>query len=213
MAIRATLLQRLSGLLLLGAGAGVLPSAYPLQAQVVELRPVANVSLPTRISLQDGTIHLRQKVGFRFGARMTLTFSDRFDVTNTVTYSPGYATLHGAGKKFELTSGSHSIAGATSARYWIRRPAFGHPLAWEVHTGVGLVFGGRPSYLDLFESSTLSAVLGTTMSYQLGQLVNLTVRVQERLLRVRFGDQNTGSSRMPLQFTFGVGFPFLERLR
>jgi hypothetical protein len=215
MAPSATLLPTRSlSLLLLARGAATLPFvASPLQAQVVEFRPIANVSLPTRISLQDGTIHVRQKVGVQFGARMTLTFNDRFDVTNTVTYSPGYATLHGAGKKIELTSGSHSLAGSTSARYWIRRAAYGHPLSWEVHTGVGMVFGGQPSYLDLFESSTLSAVLGTVVGYQVGRLVNLTLRVQERLLRLRFGDQNAGSSRMPLQFAFGVGFPLLERLR
>jgi hypothetical protein len=211
MAVWSTLLQtRIRGLLVATA-AIVSLSAPPIQAQVVSVRPIANLSLPTKISLHDGTIHVSQKVGLRFGARMTLTFNDRFDITNAVTYSPGYATLHGAGKKIELTSGSHSLAGSTSARYWLRPQ--GDRLSWELHTGVGLAFGGQRSYMDLFESSTLSAVLGTAVRYQVGQLVSLTLRVQERLLRLRFGDHNTGSSRRPLQCTFAVGFPFLERLR
>ena len=213
MAVRAWFETRFRGLLLLGAGAALIsaPTATSLQAQVVTLRPVANLSFPTKFSFKDGTIHVSQKVGFRFGARMTLTFSDRFDVTNTVTYSPGSATLHGAGKLIELKSGSHSLSGSTSARYWIR-PQDG-PLGWEVHTGVGMVFGGRPSYMDLFESSTLSAVLGTAVTYQVGEVVSFTLKVQQRLLRLRFGEQDGGSSKRPLRVAFGVGLPILEKLR
>jgi hypothetical protein len=211
MAVRAALQTRFRCLFLLGAGAPLISiPAAPLQAQVVTIRPVANLSLPTKISLHDGTIHVSQKVGFRFGARMTLTFNDRFDITNAVTYSPGYATLHGAGKLIELRSGSHSLAGSTSARYWLRPQ--GGPLAWEVHTGLGMVFGGRPSYMDLFERSTLSAVLGTAVTYQLGQIVSVTIKVQQRLLNLRFGDDKVSSKR-PLRVTFGVGFPILEKLR
>jgi hypothetical protein len=208
-AIRATLLQtRVRRLLFLGAAATLV--AIPVaQAQLVEVRPIAGFSLPTRISLQDGTIHLRQKVGFKFGARMTITFNNRFDLTNTLTYSPGYAILHGGGERFEVTSGSHSLAGATSARYWIRLPD--RPLSWEVHTGLGMVFGGHPSYLDLFDGSTLSAALGSAVRYQWGRIVSFTLRVQQRLFRVRFGDQDAGGSR-PFQVALGVGFPFLEQL-
>ena len=195
-------------LLFLG-GAAALFTPPAARAQLVEIRPIAGFSLPTKISLQDGTIHLRQKVGFRFGARMTLTFNNRFDITNTITYSPGYAVLHGAGERLELTSGSHSLAGATYARYWIRPPD--GPLSWEAHTGLGLVFGGHPSYLDLFDGSTLNAVVGSAVRYQVGQIVSLTLRVQERLLRVRFGDQDGGGSR-PFQVALGVGLPFLEQL-
>ena len=212
MSIRATLLQtRVRALLLLGAGTVTISlAAAPLQSQTIAVRPIANVSLPTKFSLRDGTLHVSQKLGFRFGARMTLTFSDRFDVTNAVTYSPGYATLHGAGKLIELRSGSHSLAGSTAARYWLRPP--GRPLSWQLHTGVGMIFGGQPSYLDLFESSTLSAVLGTALRYQVGQLVSFTLKVQQRLFKVRFGEQGGGNSR-PLRMTFGVGLPILERLR
>ena len=212
MAARAKLLHiRVRGLLLLGAGA--VPTALataPLQAQTVTIRPIANLSVPTKVSLKGGTLHVSQKVGFRVGARMTLTFSDRFDIANAITYSPGYATLHGAGKRVDLRAGSHALAGSSAARYWIRPP--GRPLSWEMHTGVGMVFGGTPSYLDLFESSTLSAVLGTSVRYQVGQLVSFTVKVQQRLLRVRFGEQDSRTSP-PLRMTFGVGFPILERLR
>jgi hypothetical protein len=208
-AVREALQTRARGILFLGTAAAlvIVPAA---RAQLVEIRPIAGFSLPTKISLQDGTIHLRQKVGFKFGARLTLTFNNRFDLTNTITYSPGYAILHGAGERIEVTSGSHSLAGATYARYWIRPPD--RPMSWEVHTGLGMVFGGRPSYLDLFDSSTLSAVLGSAVRYQWGQIVSVTLRVQQRLLRLRFGEQDAGGSR-PLQVGLGVGLPFLEQLR
>jgi hypothetical protein len=210
----ATVLRmRLRDLLLLGAGAiatTVARQAAPLQAQIIDVRPVADVSLPTRISFRDGSIHVSQKVGLSFGARMMITFSDRFDVGGAISYSPGSATLHGVGKKIDLRSASQSLAGASSARYWIRPP--GRPFSWEVHTGVGMVFGGQASYMDLLDGSTLSAVLGTAFRYQIGQLVSLTLRAQQRLLRLQFGDHEGRSSSRPFSVAFAVGFPFLEQL-
>jgi len=181
-----------------------------LQAQTVEFRPLADVSLPTRFSMENGTIHVRQKVGLTLGARMILNFNDRFDVVTAVTYSPGYATLHGGGKRFELATGAHSLGASTGARYWLVPQL--KKLSWEVHTGVGLVFGGQPSYEDLLASSTLSAVLGTTVAYQIGRIVSLKLRIQERLCRFTFGSGATGGSSRPLQVSFGLGFPFLESL-
>ena len=182
----ATQDESLGSCSLLGAGATAIPlAAAPLQAQTVLVRPIADFSVPTKVSLRGGTLRVSQKVGFKVGARMTLVFSDRFDIANAVTYSPGYMTLHGAGDQLDLTGGSHSIAGSTAARYWLRPP--GGPLSWQIHTGVGMAIGGTPSYLDLFETSTLSAVLGTTVRYQVGQLVSFTVKVQHRLFTIRSG--------------------------
>jgi hypothetical protein len=81
-----------------------------------------------------------------------------------------------------------------------------------MNTGVGMIFGGQPSYLDLFESSTLTAFLGTAVRYRVGELVSFTLKVQQRLLRLQLGERDGGHSR-PLRMTFGVGLPILERLR
>ncbi len=75
-----------------------------------------------------------------------------------------------------------------------------------------MAFGGKPSYLDLFESSTLNAVLGSSVRYRVGHSVSFNVKVQHRLLKLRFGEQDSRTSP-PLRMTFGVGFPILERLR
>ena len=182
-----------------------------LQAQVVQISPLASLSLPTRISFQNGTIHLRQKIGLRFGARMTVTFNDRFDLATAVSYSPGYATLHGAGKRIELASGAHSLTGSTGARYWLLPPT--KKLSWEMHTAVGLVFGGQPAYEDLFESSRLSGVLGTALRYQVGRIVSLKLRIEQLLYRISFGGPDPGGSKRPLRVSFGLGLPFLESLR
>jgi hypothetical protein len=211
MAIRAPLLQtRAAGLVLLAGSVAIFLAAAQLQAQTVTISPIANISIPTKYSLREGTFRVSQKIGFRLGARMTLRFTDHFDVTNTVTYSPGSATLHGAGERIEFASGSHSLAGSAAARYWLRPP--GRPLSWELHSGVGMVFRGQPSQMDLFEASTLNVVLGTAVRYQVGHIVSFTLKVQQPLLRLRFGEQEGGTSR-PLRMTFGVGLPILERLR
>ena len=184
----------------------------PVAAQTVRLQPQAGLSLPTRISIKNGVLHVRQKIGFTMGARMTVTFNDRFDVVTGFTYVPGYATISGAGKRIEFATSSHVLSGSTGARYWLlpRPRAF----SWEIHTGAGMVFGGNRAYEDLFEASTLTGVMGTTLRYQIGRIVSLQMRVQERLYRLRFGNlRNTGSSKNPFQVSFGVGLPFLETVR
>jgi hypothetical protein len=182
--------------------------ASQLSAQQVQLRPHAGLYLPSRLSIQHGLLHLRQKIGVTVGARLTVTFNERFDVVTGVTYIPGYATFRGAGKRIEVGTGSHLLTATSGARYWLLPPA--RKLAWEVHTGLGVAFGGQPAYQDLFESSTVSGILGTTMRYQIGRIVTLKLRVQERLYRVRFGGGQPGRSRPPLQISFGGELPFVE---
>jgi len=210
MAIRATLLGTGGQGLLLAAAAGLISvSPAPLGAQQIEVRPVAKFSLPTKFSLHDGTLQVNQRVGFRFGAQMTLRLSQRLDLVNAITYSPGYATVNGSTKRFQISSGAQSLAGVTAARYWLRSPDL--PFSWEMHTGLGLVFGGQPAYMELLDGSTMTASVGTGARYRFGQLVSFSVRLEQRLLRLQFGDQLSGSSR-PFRVAFGVGLPFLEKI-
>lgn len=203
--------SRIAALLVAGAVAVVGPGTHDLSAQTVILRPHAGLNLPTRFSLRNGMLQVRQKIGLTVGARLTLRFNPRFDVTTGVSYSPGYAVIRGAGERIEVGAGSHALSATTGARYWLLPPP--RQFSWEVHTGLGVAFGGQSSYADLFESSTVNAVVGTALSYRIGRLVTLKLRVQERLYRVRFGDHPPGRSRSPLQVAFGLGFPFLESAR
>jgi hypothetical protein len=195
-------------LCLLGCAAALMSSGSELKAQEVRLRPQAGLSLPSRISLRNGELHVRQKVGVTAGARLTLIFNERFDVVTGVSYSPGYAMFRGAGKRIDFGTGPHLLTATTGARYWLLPPP--RRLSWEVHTGMGVVFGGQPAYEDLFESSTVSGILGTTIRCQVGRLVTLKLRIQDRLYRVRFGRGDPGSSRPPLQVFFGLDLPFVE---
>jgi hypothetical protein len=199
---------RAAALLLGCAAASLCSRSSELNAQEVQLRPQAGLSLPTRIALRNGVLHVRQKIGVTVGARLSLIFNQRFDVVTGVTYSPGYAMLRGAGKWMDVGTSPHSLTASTGARYWLLPPP--GVFSWEVHTGFGLAFGGQPAYQDLFESSTVSGIIGTTMRYQIGRIVTLKLRVQERLYRVRFGVRDAGSSRRPLQISFGLGLPFVE---
>jgi hypothetical protein len=179
-----------------------------LSAQQVQISTRAGLSLPTRISLQNGALHVRQKIGVSVGAHMTLTFNERFDVITGVTYSPGYAILRGAGKQIDIGTGSHLLSATTGARYWLL-PAT-RTLSWQVQAGLGVVAGGQRAYNELFESATMSGTLATTVQYHIGRIVSLKLRVQERLFRVRFSGPTPRSSRAPLQVSFGLSFPFLE---
>jgi hypothetical protein len=193
---------------LLGCAAALVCSqSSELNGQEVQLRPHLRFSLPTRLSIQNGVLHVRQKIGVNVGARLNLVFSERFNVVTGVSYSPGYAMVHGAGKRVNVSAGSHVLTAATGAQYWLLPRS--RMLSWEIHTGLGLVFGGQPAYQDLFESSTVSAVLGTMVRYQIGRIVSLQMRIQERLYRVRFGGPVLGHSK-PLRISFGLSLPFLE---
>lgn len=195
--------------LVLGCAAGLVCSrSADLNAQTVKFRPQASLSLPTRIAIQNQVLHVRQKVGVTVGASMTVTFNPRFDVVTGVSYVPGYVMFNGAGKRIEVGTSSHLLASATRTRYWLLPRT--EKLSWEVHTGFGVVFGGRPAYEDLFESSTVTGIVGSTVAYKIGRIAKLHLRIQDRLYRVRFGGVDPGSSRSPLQVAVGVGLLFLE---
>jgi hypothetical protein len=188
------------------------PGTSELEAQEATFRPHVGLYLPTRISTQDGVLHIRQKIGVTVGARVTLTFSDRFDVVTGITYMPGYVALHRGGEQFDVGTSAHSLSASTGARYWLLPPSVGM-LSWEVHTGLGMGTGGQVAYKDLFENAVLTGVVGTAVRYQVGQLVSLTLKVQERLCRIRLGGAALASSRSPFDVSFGLGLPFLESLR
>ena len=162
--------------------------------------------------MQDRVLHVRQKIGVSVGARLIVAFTPRFDVVTGLTYAPGHISIHGAGKRVAFSTSSHVLSGSTGVRYWLL-PA-SRALSWEIHSGVGMVFGGGgQDYEDLFEASTLTGLVGTTVRYQVGRIMNLQMRVQERLYRVRFGDRSSISSKRPLQIRFGLGLTFLESAR
>jgi hypothetical protein len=195
--------------LCLGCAAALVCSwSSELNSQQVKLLPHAALSMPTRFSLEKGTLHVRQKIGMTVGARLIMTFNERFDVITGIAYMPGVLTFHGAGRQIDVATGSHVLSGTTGAQYWLLPPT--RMLSWEVHTALGVVFGGQPAYEDLFESSTVSGILGTALRYQIGQIISLHLKIQERLYRVRFGQQEPVRSRPPLQISFGLGLPFLE---
>ena len=181
------------------------------RAQEIHLRPQLGLYLPTKVSIQSGVLHIRQKVSVIAGARMTVSVNQRFDVVTGVTYMPGYAMFHRADEEFELATGSHVLTATTGAQYWLIPPA--EVFSWEVHSGVGLVFGGQPASDDLFASSTVTGIVGTTVRYRVGQLVSFQLRVQDRVYRVRTGATEPSKPRSPLQISFGLGFPFLESIR
>jgi hypothetical protein len=198
--------------LVLGCAAALACSwSSELNAQEVQFRPHAGLYLPTRVSIQNGALDFRQKIGVRFGARLTLTFNERFDVVTGATYIPGYAILRGVGRRMEVGTSSHQLTVATGARYWLLPPT--RMLSWEVLTRLGVVAGGQRVYEDLFSGSTLSWILATTLRCQIGRIVTLHMRIQERLYRVRFGGRDPGRSRSPLQISFGLGLPFLKSPR
>lgn len=192
----------------LGCAAGLVCGSSPyLKAQQAQLRHHAHFDLPTRISIQNGMLDVRQRIGMSLGSRLTLTFSKRFAVISGVTYVPGYATIRAAGKRIEVGTGAHLLSTTIGARYWLVPPE--RMLSWEVQTVLGLIAGGQRGYKDLFEGSTLSGALATTVRYQIGRIVRLQLRVQQRLYRVHFGAGDPGSSK-PLRVSFGLTFPFLD---
>ena len=215
-ALRAELRRSPAGVraaaLLLGCAAALMSGGgFALSAQQVRLRPDVSLYLPSRVSLQHGGLYVQQKVGVTVGARLTVTFNPRFDVVSGVTYLPGYVMFRGAGTRLEVGTSSHLLTGTTGARYWLLPQS--RRLAWEAHTVLGAVFGGQPAYQDLFASSMLSGILGTTVYRRIGRIVSLRLGIQQRLYQVGFGGRQGRSSQTPLRISLALGLPFLEAVR
>lgn len=176
-----------------------------LAGQQLELRPLAGLQLPTRVSLRGDGLHVRQQLIPFVGVRLDVVWSSRFDVATDLKYVPGSAILRGSNEGIDLGTSAHLLSLATRARYWLLPPT--GRLAWEVHTGVGAGFGGTQEFGDLFDHSLLSGGLATVLRYQVLRWVSVHVEVRERLFRVRLGGDDLGSSRRPLRISFGVGLP------
>jgi hypothetical protein len=202
------LIRRRASAFLLGSLAALVCCWSPaLNAQALRLQPQIDLSLPNRISLQNGSLQIEQRIGLAVGARLSISFNPRLALLTGVSYSPGHATLYGAGRRFHVTAGNHLLTGTADVRYWLSPR--GRRFSWEVHTGMGMVFGGAPAYQDLFESSMVSGLVGTSVRYQIGRLVTVKLGVRDRLYRIRLGHLKGGnSSSSPFQVSFGLDLPF-----
>lgn len=138
---------------------------------------------------------------------MTVWFSPRFNIATAVDYVPGFAVLRAGGEQLGLATGSHFLTATIGAMYWLIPR--GRGLSWEVHTGAGIASGGE-HYDDLFQGSTLNTVLGTVLSWEIGQLLTLRLKVQDRLYRFRLGGGEPVGASNPLRVSFSVGVPFLK---
>ena len=176
-----------------------------LEGQRLELHPVAGLQLPTRLSLREDGLHVRQKFSPFVGAGLDVIWSSRFDLFTALRYIPGTAVLRGSGQGIELGTTAHLLSLETRARYWLLPPA--GRLSWEVHTGVGAAFGGTRDFGDLFDHSLVSGAIGTLLRYQVFRQVSVQVQVQERVFRMQFGGADAGNSRRPLRITFGIDLP------
>jgi hypothetical protein len=179
-----------------------------LHAQEIRFRHQAGLYLPTKFSIQDGVLHVQQKVGLKVGAALTFVFNNRFNVIAGATYIPGYAVLHGAGKQFKVAAASHLFSVSTGARYWVVPQERRFSMA--VQTGLGVSAGGQTAYEDLFERSILSGSIGAVLRYQIGQILRLQLGINERLYRLRLGGGDPGRAGKPFRVVLGLAFPFLE---
>lgn len=179
-----------------------------LHAQEVRFRHQAGLYLPTKFSVQDGLLHVEQKVGLKVGAALTFVFNKRFDIIAGATYIPGYAVFHGAGKRIKVAAASHVLRVSTGARYWLVPRE--RKLSVELNTGVGMAAGGPTAYEDLFERSIVSGSIGTVLRYQIGRIMTLQMGIHQRLYRLRLGGGDLGTAGKPLRVVFGVAFPFLD---
>lgn len=186
-------------------GLWVLACGSSLQAQEVQFYQRAGFYVPTRLSLRDGSIELRQSVGIKLGAGVTIRFNPRFDLVTAVTYIPGYAEFRGEGKRLELATRHHWFGASVGTRHRMASPW--KQLTWELTSSLGMAAGGE-GFENLFESSTISAVVGTMVRYQVGRWVRLQMRIQERLCRFRLDGADAPGGK-PFRVAVSLGFPFL----
>ena len=192
----------------LGCAIALIWGASFVHAQEIRFRHQAGLYLPTSFSIQDGVLHVKQRVGFKVGGTLSFIFNPRFDVVAGASYIPGYALVHGAGKRINFTAASHLFNVSTGARYWLvpRERKF----SVQLQTGLGVSAGGQTAYEDLFDRSILSGSIGTVLRYQFGRILRLQLAVNQRLYRLRLDGGELGKAGKPLRFVFGVAFPFLE---
>jgi hypothetical protein len=189
----------------LAALAAFAPSSA--QAQRVSLSPTIGVYIPTSelVKAAEGQ-EFKQEVALSVGGRLGVTLSPRFGIETSVSYVP--SNLRFTFDQTESTTDANLLLGTVRASF--HAIPMTSPVWVTLNGGASLIRRGGDAYAEVEDRSDIGGVVGATVGFRLGSMLNFYVAAEDYIYGTKVEDTDLGDlskTQNDVQVAFGFGLP------
>ncbi|HEY7611430.1 MAG TPA: hypothetical protein VH764_00435 [Gemmatimonadales bacterium] len=190
---------------ILVALASLIPAAG--QAQRVSLSPTIGVYIPTSelVKAAEGE-EFKQEVALSVGGRLGVTLSPRFGIETSVSYVP--SNLRFTFDQTETTTDANLLLGTLRASF--HAIPMTSPVWLTLNGGASMIRRGGEAYRDAEDRSDFGGVVGATVGFRLGSMLNFYLAAEDYIYGARIADvdlEDQSRTQNDVQIAFGFGFP------
>jgi hypothetical protein len=181
--------------------------AAPAEAQRVSLSPTIGVYIPTSelVKAAEGE-EFKQEVALSVGGRLGVTLTPRFGIETSVSYVPSNLRFTFDGTQSETDA--NLLLGTVRATF--HAIPMTRPVWVTLNGGASMIRRGGEAYQDVEDRSDIGGVVGATVGFRLGSMLNFYVAAEDYIYGTRVEDADLGDgtrTQNDVQIAFGFGFP------
>jgi hypothetical protein len=182
-------------------------AANPAAAQRVSLSPTVGIYIPTSelVKAASGE-EFKQEIGLAIGGRLGLTFTPRLGVETSVSYVP--SDLRFTLDNTETKIDANLLFGTGRVTFHV--VPWTQPVWLTLNGGVSLVKRGGDAFRDAEDKTDVGGVVGATVGFRLGSVLNFYVAAEDYIYGTRFEGTTLGEeerTQNDVQIAVGFGFP------
>jgi len=180
--------------------------ASPLSAQLF-LSPTIGAYIPTTelVKAAQGQ-EFKQEVAVAVGGRLGYRFGPRLGLVTSVSYVP--SSLRFTFNNNETKTDANLLFGSARASFQVI--PWTSPVWLGLNAGASLVKRGGDAYANLEDKSDVGGVVGATVGFNLGGLLNFYVAADDYIYGTTFVDENTLEEKQTqndVHLSLGFGIP------
>jgi len=180
--------------------------ASPLSAQLF-LSPTIGAYIPTTelVKAAQGQ-EFKQEVAVAVGGRLGYRFGTRLGLVTSVSYVP--SSLRFTFNNNETKTDANLLFGSARASFQVI--PWTSPVWLGLNAGASLVKRGGDAYANLEDKSDVGGVVGATVGFNLGGLLNFYVAADDYIYGTTFVDENTLEEKQTqndVHLSLGFGIP------
>ena len=177
------------------------------EAQRVSLSPTIGVYIPTSelVKAAEGE-EFKQEVALSVGGRLGVTLTPRFGIETSVSYVPSNLRFTFDGTQTETDA--NLLLGTVRATF--HAIPMTSPVWLTLNGGASMIRRGGEAYQDVEDRSDIGGVVGATVGFRLGSMLNFYVAAEDYIYGTRVEDADLGDgsrTQNDVQIAFGFGFP------
>jgi Outer membrane protein beta-barrel domain len=177
------------------------------QAQRVSLSPTIGVYIPTSelVKAAEGE-EFKQEVALSVGGRLGVTVSPRFGIETSISYVPSNLRL--TFDETQTTTDANLLLGTVRATF--HAIPMTSPVWLTINGGASMIRRGGEAYEDVEDRSDVGGVVGATVGFRLGSMVNFYVAAEDYIYGTKVEDADLGDlsqTQNDVQIALGFGFP------